>query len=311
MQSKIRLLTAVALCMSIAFVSCKKNDTTNPTTDQTTELTAHSDDETTVSTETDALADDANIAIESNASFNGKVENTLGTICNATAVADSTSDIKKITLTYSGLNCAGNRSYAGVVVLSMAKGAHWKDAGAVLTINVQNLKITRVRDNKSVVINGIKTITNVSGGKIKDLASRGTITNLIASNGITLTFDNGTQRTWQIAKQRVFTYNNGIVITTSGTHTEGAVTGIAEWGLNRFGNAFTTSTTTPLVVREDCNYRLVSGEVKHSRLAADITVTFGLDASGAATTCPGTGTYYFKLVWAGANGLSKTVILPY
>ena len=311
MKSRFRLTAAVIVLMAVAFVSCKKSDNTpTTTTDEATQLSVQSDDQSRFSGEIDAVANDANVVMESNASFNGKVENVLGTLCNATTVIDSTGTTKKITVTYNGLSCAQNRFVTGVVVLSMAKATHWKDAGAVLTVDIQNLKITRVRDGKSIIINGTKTITNVTGGRLKDLSSRGTITHTIASAGISVTFDDGTQRTWQVAKQRVFTYSNGVVITTTGMHTDGAVSGISEWGTNRFGNAFVASISQPLIVRQDCDYRLVSGEVTHSRLAATIVVTFGLDATGAATTCP-TGTYYFKLVWMGTGGLTKTVIMPY
>lgn len=311
MQSKIRLLTAVALIMAVVFVSCKKTDTNPATTDTTTEIAAQADDQSSVSTEIDAIANDANIVIEGNVAFNGKIENVLGTLCNATTVADSANGIKTITVTYNGLNCSENRLFAGVVVLSMPLATHWKDAGAVLTVNIRDLKITRVKDNKTITINGTKTITNVTGGRIADLATRGTIIHVINATDLSLTFDNGTKRTWQVAKQRVFTYNNGIVITTTGKQTDGLVTGISEWGTNRFGNAFVTAISQPLVIRQDCDFRLVSGEVSHSKLVADVVVTFGLNAAGEPTACPGAGNYYFKAVWKGANGETKTVILPY
>lgn len=311
MQSKIRLIAAATLIMAVAFVSCKKTDTTPATADNTTEIAAQADDQSNVSTQVDAIANDANVIVEGNAAFNGKIENALGALCNATTVADSANGIRKITVTYNGLNCAGNRLFTGVVVISMPLATHFKDVGAVLTINIQNLKITRVKDNKSITVNGTKTITNVTGGRIVDLATRGTITHSISGSDLSITFDNGTSRTWQVAKKRVFTFNNGIVITTTGMHTEGAVSGISEWGTNRFGNAFVTAISQPLVIRQDCDFRLVSGEVTHGKLIADVVVTFGLNAAGEPTACPGTGTYYFKAVWKAVNGQTKTVILPY
>jgi len=41
-----------------------------------------------------------------------------------------------------------------VIVLSMAQGVRWRDAGAQLNISFQNFKITRLSDNKSITING-------------------------------------------------------------------------------------------------------------------------------------------------------------
>jgi len=128
---------------------------------------------------------------------------------------------------------------------------------------------------------------------------------------MSLTFDNGAQRSWQVAKQRVFTYNNGIVITSSGIHTEGNITNIAEWGINRFGHSFTCATTQPLIVKQDCNFRLVNGQVTHISGGMTATATFGLDENGNPVSCPGNANYYFKLVWTGPNGNSLIRIFPY
>jgi hypothetical protein len=105
--------------------------------------------------------------------------------------------------------------------VSMAQGVQWKNAGAAVTITFQNVKITRLRDNKSVTINGAQTYTNVSGGLLANLPILNSITHRIHSSNLSLSFNDGTQRNWQVDKQRVFTYNNGAVITTTGLHTEG------------------------------------------------------------------------------------------
>ena len=154
-------------------------------------------------------------------------------------------------------------------------------------------------------------MTNVSGGRMVNLPNLQSITHTITSAGITVTFDNNSARSWQIARKRVFTYSNGVVITETGTHTDGANTGIAEWGFNRFGNAFTSSILEPIVVRQDCSFRIVSGKVQYTRPEITASATFGLDVTGTATTCPGTGSYYLKASWTGHNGNTLSVILPY
>jgi len=313
MKTKLKLFTAAALSLSLFFTSCKKDDSTG-TDNSITEMTTHSDDQARVSDDADAIANDANTIIDDYSAFSGRPGSggtTANLLCNGTAVLDSANGLRTLTVTYNGLNCLGNRILNGVVVYSIPLGTRWRDAGAVLTVNIQNLSITRVRDNRSITMNGTKTITNVSGGLIRDLSTLGTITHDIASSGITVTFDNGSQRSWQIAKRRVFTFNNGVVITTSGTHTEGSTTNVAVWGTNRFGNAFVTAFTEPIVVRQDCAFRIVSGQVTHSRLVNNVVVTFGLDSNGNPTSCPGTGVYYMKIVWTGLNGVVRTQILPY
>ena len=317
MNKKINLILAAALLISVIFVSCKKTDTSSTDDSATvTELKAHSDDQAQVSNEIDAVADDANNLLEaSGGSMNGRGTNqgrptNPPGLCGATWTFDTVGTHRTVTITYDSSLC-GNHRRKGTVVISLTNGLHWASAGAVLTITA-NLKISRESDHKSIVIQGIKTITNTSGGRMRDLLipPHAQIVHDIASSGITVTFDNGTSRTWQIAKHRVFTYNNGIVITTTGTHTDGTTTGISEWGTNRLGHPFVTAITQPLVVRQDCAFRLTSGQVTHSRLSANVVVTFGLDQNGVATSCPA-GVYYFKAVWTNANGVVRTYILPY
>jgi hypothetical protein len=310
MKKKILLSLASTLFLVAIFTACKKE--TGASNDNTTEASTQSDDQERVSSEVDAVANDADVAVEASTSFTGRYsQSQLNLICDATIAFDTVSNPRTITITYNGSNCWGNKTRTGSVVIAMTQGVHWKDAGATITITFQNLKITRVSDNKSITLNGSHIYTNVSGGLLINLPTLGTITHSITSSNMSITFDDNSQRTWQVSKQRVFTYNNGVVITTTGTHTDGSVTGIAEWGLNRFGHAFTSSIVTPLVIRQDCNFRLVSGEVKHTTPNVTATATFGLDATGNPTSCPGTGHYYFEVVWQNTNGNSVTVIMPY
>jgi hypothetical protein len=308
MKMKIKTLLVAALALSVSFISCKKDNNSD-----STDLVTHSDDQANVANGVDDVANDANTVIDNYNAFQGRIgdaDGITGLPCNATAVMDSANGIRRITVTFNGPNCAGTRNRVGVIVLSMPLAQHWRDAGAVLTVDVQSLKITRISDGKSITINGIWTATNVSGGRLRDLAALGTIVHDLASAGITVTFDNGTQRSWQVAKRRTFTYGNGINISTVGTHTDGTTTGISEWGTNRFGTAFVTQITQPMVIRQDCSFRVVSGQVTHSRLLANVVVTFGLDSTGNPTTCP-SGNFYMKIVWTNAAGQVRTYIIPY
>ena len=309
MKKSILYLSVITLSLAFFVSSCKKDSAV--ATDSATEVSTQADDQSRVSTETDAVTNDANASLEVSTSISGRDMGFQGLICDASIVADTISNTRTITITYNGANCSGNRVRTGVVVISIAAGVHWKDAGAVVTISYQNLKITRVSDNKSITINGTHTLTNVSGGLLINLPALKTITHTISSSNMSVTFDDGSQRTWSVARQRVFTYNNGVVITITGTHTDGTNTGIEEWGTTRFGKSFTNSITSPLVVSQACSFRITSGATQHVTSLATVAVTFGLDASGNATSCPGTGSYYYKAVWTGANGKVVTVIAPY
>lgn len=312
MKKQLQWLVPSFFAISILLFSCKKAEkdpVNNP--GNSNELATHSEDQARFSAETDDVTNDANDFIGSFPEF-GRPGGTSVLPCNASTVLDSTATDRRLTVTYNGPNCFGNRSRTGVVVLTMPRTSHWGDAGAVLTITIQNLRITRLSDSKSIVLNGTSTVTNVSGGHVWQLATLGhDIIHDIASSGLTVTFDNGAQRVWQVSKRRAFSYNNGIVITTTGTHTANGSNTVAEWGTTRFGTQFYTSITQPLVIRQDCAFRLVAGQVTHTGLQATMVTTFGLDSSGnSVSTCP-SGFYYFKSVWTGTNGAVVTVIYPY
>jgi hypothetical protein len=192
----------------------------------------------------------------------------------------------------------------------MAKGMYWKNAGAFVTVTFQDLKVTRVHDKKNFTINGTHIITNESGGLLRNLSTLHTITHNISSSNMSITFDDNTQRTWQVAKRREFTYDNGIVSRITGNHAEGSSTDIAVWGSNRFGKPFTTIIIQPLVIRQDCNFRVTSGTVKHEGWAT-ATITFGLNSDGIPTACPGLNSYYYELIWTGLFGKAHSIIKPY
>lgn len=328
-----RISIAFCLLSCISIYSCKKDVTaTNGATSDN--VSTSSDDEQQVSSESDIVANDANTALNGQSDFSGSLSSSLsisgntavndvnGTngvsglinihqlICDATITYDTANGQRVITIVYDGTNCWGNRTRTGTVTISMPVGQRWKNAGAVATITVTDLKITRLRDGKTIVLNGSKTITNVSGGLLKDLATLQTITHTIKGN-LVIDFKNGTQKTWNVSKQRVFTYDNGIVITTTGTYSDGTNTNIAEWGTNRFGDSFTSLISQPKVIRQDCDFRLVSGQNTVITDKGTAVITYGLDSNGEPTGCPGSGTYYFKLVFTGVNGKVYTIIWPY
>ncbi len=315
MKKQISYLSVAILSAGLFFSSCKKENSTTPT-DTTTaaEVKTGADDQSRFTTETDAVSDDANAALENvGGSYAGEspIAPQLHFSCDATVTVDTVSNPRTITITYNGDSCIGNhRTRSGSVVISFVPGFHWNTAGAHYTVTYHNLIITRKPDTKSITMNGEKTITNVSGGKLRNLATRTSpIVHEVTSSGMSITFDDGTQRSWQIAKRRTFTYDNGIVISVTGISSLGG--GIAEWGINRFNKNFTSAILEPLVVRQSCNFRLVSGKVEHKGPAVTSTTTFGLDANGnAVTSCP-SGPFYYKVVWMGTNGNSYTYIGPY
>ena len=194
-------LSAFALLINLA--ACKKEGSKNNDNDQ---ITAHSDDQEQFSTEIDAVANDADVVNESNPPFTGRYQGAQGpVICDANVTINIASDPRTITITYDGTVCPGAfHKRTGTVIISMPANVQWKNAGAAVTVTVQNLKITRLSDNKSITINGSQVYTNVSGGLVLSLLQPGaSLTHSITSDGISVTFDNGSQRNWKVSKQRV------------------------------------------------------------------------------------------------------------
>lgn len=312
MKKQLSYVSLAILSFGLFFLaSCKKDSSSPATADTATEIQVQSDDLSRVSSETDDVANDADAALENSGTSLGETPQgpQLPVRCDLTVSIDTVSSPKTITLTYGG-NCISDRSRSGVVVLSFPSGFRWSTPGATYTVTYKDLKITRKRDNKAITINGTKTITNVSGGKLRNLATATSpIVHELKSDGMTITFDNGTQRIWKLAKRRTYTYDNGIVLSVEGIGSPGA--GVAEWGTNRFGKAFSTAITQPLVIKQSCDFRLVSGQVKHTGAVTTSTTTFGLDVAGnPVTTCP-SGAFYFKIEWTGLNGTTQTYIGPY
>ena len=310
MRMNLRLMSLLTLTLFTTFIACKKDSSTTQQ-DPGPELTVHSEDQARISGEMDAVDYDLNVALENNPAFSGRLYG-INSLCGADVIPDTLSNPRKITISYNGEDCEGLHTRTGSIVISMPAGVRWKDAGAELTVTYQNYKVTRLSDNKSITINGSHLLTNVSGGLLYKLPTRQTITHTIGSSNLSITFDDGTKRDWSVARKRVYSYNGGApLITIYGTHTEGSQTGIADWGTDRFGRTFSTAITQPLVISSDCDFRLTSGQVLHTRQGSTAVVTFGLDKNGNATSCPATGSYYFKLVWTGAGGNSQTFIAPY
>lgn len=312
MKKQLTVLASIAVLLIILVSSCKK-DSAEPQEEPAQvalQAKGHADDQAQLDAELDDVSTNVQLALETSTAFAGKVGDTE-LACDATLEIDSNATSRNLTIAYSGGTCLGNRSRQGTIVISMPLATRWKNAGAAVTITFQSLKITRLSDNKSIIINGAQTFTNTSGGLLINLPTLGTITHSITSAGLTVKFDDSTQRTWQVSKQRVFTFTGGIVVSTTGTHTEGNVSNIAYWGQTRFGTAFTTVITQPIVIKQSCNARITSGEVKHATAGFTATALFGLDASGNPTGCPGNGNYFYKLSWTGPAGNGSSVILPY
>jgi len=303
MRLKNLLIVSAIIFFTCGIISCKKDNNNSTTTDTATETKAQADDQSFFSNETDLATNDANASFNSYAGSATQtpvgIETPPGFMlpCDASIAVDTASIPHTITINYNSNNCNLTRNRTGTIIISFPQGFKWREVNTVLTVQFVNFKVTRNIDKKSVVINGTRTITNVSGGLLKNLATTDSIVHKIDDTNMSVTFDNDKQRTWETHFTRVFKYNNGIVISTTG----------AVSGTNRFGNTFTSTITQPLVVSQSCNFNLISGQVQHTGANITATVTFGLDSSGnPVSSCP--LLLYYQVIWTRPNGTSLTYI---
>jgi hypothetical protein len=312
MKTRHYFTLAILVGLVILTMSCnKKSNTDDDNAGETKlQLMAHQGDQAQFSAAQDQMGEEINLLLEA-AAFAGRPGDLGGLICNASIEIDSLSEPRTITVTYSGLNCAGTFSRSGQIILSAASNTNWANAGAAISVSCDDLRITRVADNRFITLNGTQTYTNVSGGLLINLANTNGIEHRVSSDGIEVAFDDNTVRSWKVARKRWFTYQGGVVLESSGYHSENGISNIAEWGTTRFGNSFCTSSISPVTIRQDCAFRITSGEIKHQTDMYQANVEFGLNSTGSPSACPGNGQYYYQLSWLLANGANGSVIVPY
>jgi hypothetical protein len=202
------------------------------------------------------------------------------------------------------LNFSGdckNRTRSGEISFKL-EGNTWREKDAKLTINFVDYKITRKSDNKSIVINGTKTITNLTGGlawRALSIDSVASVSHSITGK-VTISFDNGTAREYEVTRKRTFDFNK-ISIASSNSSDN-----IIAKGKNRFGNEFVTSISTISITIEKCTgkdyFVATSGALQHTlntQNSRTVTVLYGVNSSGnIINSCEATG---YSVTWSSAN----------
>ncbi len=256
------------------------------------------------------IDDDINLDIEIMMTGGG-LKSTTWLPCNATIdSANVVNDTITYYITYHGLNCPETVYRTGQVEVKKHVGTHWYDPGATVMVKIINLQITRVATQKTVVINGVKTHQNVTGGLLVQLGY-GINTIVHRTHGfMTVNFDDGSNRTWNIARRIVYTGTLGdFVIGVDGFGQAGEYAGLVTWGVGRNGDQFYISVPQPVHYVQACNFNPVNGiqtiEIPSKNKGA--TLTFGFDNNNQPVVPPACPTKY-KLDWHhGAN--SGTIYL--
>ncbi|HSH67768.1 MAG TPA: hypothetical protein VLB84_18650, partial [Bacteroidia bacterium] len=256
--------------------------------------------------------DDVNAVLDNN----GRTRSALPCNVDIDSAAISTGLIK---LTYHGKSCDGLRDRSGIISIQFpydaatGKFLRWSAKGARIIITYDNYKVTNLTTNKSIVINGAITATNVNGGGIWTLLSGTSIIHKLRGH-MEIKFDDGTTGSWIVARSRVYTLT-GLILNgeITGDTTVNGNSNVAYWGKNRAGEEFSVSIPTPIAANlfgTLCLYRPYKGVAIIRGVSNEITITYGVDINGnpvSGMACP----FGYKLNWTDAAGTAHQVVLPY
>lgn len=294
-------LAPVLFSAAVLFSCSNKTNPLGNTTRFTTELQVQSNDVVRISHELDAAFNDVDSILENKAN-----------VCGGTLALNTADTPNTMTLTYSGNTCDALRSRTGSIIISFVPGTDFATAADSVHVNLNNLVVTRLADKKTLGLNGSFAYRNISGGKLTTLGTGGTVVHTLWGSGITVTYDDGTITNWRFTRRRTYTNNPGIVVATVGTDSAGTVGNVADWGANRRGNSVLLVPTSPLLISQSCGWRLTGGQETLANPSGSSTLSFGLDTTGKAASCPLAGNpFYYQLIWTGTGENPFTALLPY
>jgi hypothetical protein len=288
-------------------IGCKKEtaSTSTSTTDNSAaNVTDNANDESEISNESNRTMDDANVAVNMSSYSGKRLAAGAGFGCSVTVDTSDKVD-RKIVLHYDGSLCLKDgRKRSGSITIQLTGATKWKEPNATLTMTFDNYTVTKP-NGKAYVINGTHSVTNQSGGLA--WSSSAPVVHII-SGTLNITFDNdNTSRSWTVSRKITYSTTNDVrYIQVESSQANDIVI----QGVNRHGEDFTATITTPLQANDNCGWNRPTAGVRtvSSASAKDLTLSFGFDKDGNAVT---TGcSDYFKATYS-YNGVSKTLLLPY
>lgn len=291
---------------AITLTSCTKKTEAAPSDDSVS-----AQDVNSVSNGVNATTDDAASAAGQVKSFSGKTEGAgaLAVLCGVSIVDTGTAGNRVITITYDGTTTCNGVLRSGSISIVNNSGIPWSDAGSVITVTYNNLKLTDVVSMHSYTITGTHTLTKETSGLAWQILygtlTNATVTRRNVSTNMEITFDNGETRKWTVDRTRSWNSTvtgNSNLITVS-IYSE-AAGNVDVTGTNRYGTTFTNTINTTIMANSQtgCLFRPYQGEVTHSIANRVVTVQYGTNpqggAMGSATTC---GDGYFITYYKNGN----------
>lgn len=309
------LALSVAIGSVITLNSCKKNNST------VADDSVSAKDNTSISNAVNASTDDAASAAGQVQSFSGKTEGWwLGAVfCGVSVVDSGTAGNRLITITYDSTTTCNGIIRSGTITVQNASGIAWKEANSIITVTYNNLKITDPNTGSSYTLSGHNTLTKETAGLawqvLYGTAPANTTVTRRNQGDLTVTFDDGSARTWTVDRTRSWSNVGGPIAVTVSAEASG---NIDVTGTNRYGLPFTNAITTPIVANNQpgCIWRPYNGQSVHTAVRRTTTVQYGADRAGAhvgtATACGnGSDGYGLYITYTKANGASGNAFVPY
>jgi hypothetical protein len=228
------------------------------------------------------------------------------TVDGATINDSSFIGVKRIILTYTGQTADGIRTRSGSIILQLIAGNRWRDAGSVVQMDFNNVRMTNRRNGQQVIIQGTYYIRNMNGG----IAFVDQNVQHKAWGAASATYGSGSEQTWNINRIRSFSNNSGVLgVTTRGDTTIDGRQQVHIWGNSRRGNPFWNRTENTIRWTSACPGKLTEGKTVLEGLEVNVTVTHGVNADGTTTTtgCP----HGYKVQWKNRKNEDKQAIIAY
>jgi hypothetical protein len=294
------LVPVIVIFMIVS--GCKKNSNENNESESSADTSSYasvSTDNEEVKSASEESVMDANKVMSP---VNTKSTESLP--CNVTI--DSTSvvgDTITYVLTYNGYNCNNTLNLHGQVMIKRNIHIPWINAGATVSVTLNNFEVTNPHYGDSFILNGLLTLKNVSGGRIDQIGNGMTSVTNQDWGAIAVTFDNGSVYTWNFARQRVFSGTMGMLrMRSSGFGTQDGYNSLITWGTTRMGKIFYEQIPDYVEHWENCYYHGATGKdyITLPNLLTKINTTYGFDRDHHPLTgsdCPGS----LRIDWTVGN----------
>lgn len=310
MKKTVLIPSVLILIVLMSVSSCKKSDNNDSssgdeTTLQTT-VTANSADQTSVQNDNDVFSGDVARATDFQSSFTA--------VPGYDSIVNDVSTIERTSLTASARRFRiryNNRPFNGItrsgkITVELLNGANWGDAGAMIKQTFDTVKIT-YSNGKTRTYNGVRYVTNLNGGYWYS-GTPDSVAHRIRFYGSVM-YDNGATKNFWIARL------NSYVKSTKTFYSDGdsTISGnkYSQGGVSRFGSDYLVQAPQTYKADSTCGFsKPYSGKRIYVADNRDVTITFGVDASGNQVAV-GNCAFGYKIEWVRFNKLKGTAVIAY